>query len=117
MAVTWTVTNLVKDVGARRYHSGTATATPTSTYSSGGDNITAAQLGLGRIDEFRVTGTPQNATPLQFQARAVVAAGGATVAIRLFGTNAAPGAAVADPQVTAATNVDNYVFTFESAGV
>lgn len=116
MAVTWAITNLKRNVeGAKRAHRGTATATPTATYSTGGDSITAAALGLHTIEAFNPSAT-QNATPLAFQPRAVVAANGQSVAIRLFGTNAAPGAAVPDPQVTAATNVDNYAFDFEAIG-
>src|SRR5262245_14640056 len=98
MAVTYAITNLVRDFTmARRFNSGTATAT--GTYSAGGDSITAAALGLAVIDSFDV-GPAVEGTPLKFDVRPVIAANKQSVAIQLFGTNAGPGPAVPDPQVT-----------------
>lgn len=114
MAATYAVTNLVRDVsGSKRRNYGTATAT--GTYSTGGDSMSAAAFGLRVLDNV-ISSVLQEGTPLAFQPIAVIASDKQSVSIRLFGTNAVPGAAVADPQVTAGTTITGYAFTFEAVG-
>lgn len=113
MATTYAITALARDTtGSKRRHSGVATGT--GTYAAT-DNITAAALGLHTIEGFQAS-CANEATPLAFEVRPVVAANKQSVVIRLFGTNATPGAAVPDPQVTAGTATTGYFFDFEATG-
>lgn len=109
MAVTFAVTNLLRDVtGSKREHRGTITATGTNT--AGGDAVTPQQFGLTVLESLQLS--PQYNGTLAFQARYVPSTG----KIIFFGTNAAPGAAVADPEVTAGTTVSTYAAEFTAKG-
>jgi hypothetical protein len=109
MAVTFAVTGLKRDVGgSKRTHRGTITATGTVT--AGGDAITPAALGLHVIESLALT--PSDNGTLVFEAKYVASTG----KIKFFGTNATPGAAVADPEVTAGTSVSTYAMDFEAVG-
>jgi hypothetical protein len=109
MAVTFAVTNLTRDVTSKRLHRGTITATGTTT--AGGDAIAASALGLSVIDNLDLANPSYNGT-LAFQARYNRGTG----KIQFFGTNATPGAAVADPEITAGTSVSTYAVEFEAVG-
>lgn len=118
MAITFAVTQLVRNVpGALREHTGLITATGTNT--ADGDTLTAAALGLSNITDLTLT-TPavdSTASPAAaYQARFIPNAGGASGKITFWGTNAAPGAAVADPEVTAGTTLTGYSFRFRALG-
>lgn len=114
MAVVWAVSNLKRDsAGSVRLHTGTLTAT--GTYTTAGDDVLATTLGLHTIRSF-VNTEAENATPLVFALRPVVASDQSKVTIQAFGTNAAPGAAVADVQVTAGTTLTGYAFDFQAFG-
>lgn len=109
MAVTFAVTNLVKDVsGSKRLHRGTITATGTTT--AAGDAIAPTAVGLTSLESLQLS--PSYNGTLVFQARYVPSTG----KIIFFGTNAVPGAAVADPEVTAGTTVSTYACEFTAMG-
>lgn len=110
MAVTFAVTNLKRDItGSKRLHRGTLT--PTGTTTAAGDAISAATLGLHAIENLASV-TPASNGTLAFQVLYVPSTG----KIKFFGTNATPGAAVADPEVTAGTTVTSYAFDFIAYG-
>jgi hypothetical protein len=114
MAVTYALTNQKLSVmGNNRYISGTLTAT--GTYTTGGDAVTAATLGMHTISDFDIT-TAINSTPTQFVARPSYTPPTTSVLIQYYGTNAVPGAAVADPQLTSATSITGYAFQFTALG-
>jgi hypothetical protein len=109
MALTFAVTDLTRDVTAsKRVHRGTITATGTNT--AGGDAITPAALGLSLIESLKLT--PSDNGTLAFQAKWIKSTG----KIKFFGTNAVPGAAVGDPEVTAGTTLSTYALNFEAVG-
>lgn len=113
MAATYAVTNFTRDITAKRIHRGTLTATGTYT-GPGGDTVTAALFGLAVITDLRLEPFA-SATPLVFQAR-YSKTNDTSGVIKLFGTNAAPGAAVADPEVTGGTAVTGFTCAFEAIG-
>src|SRR5260221_13671417 len=102
MAVAIVASNIRKEnQGSNRVHTGTLTSGSGDTYLTSGFTVTAAQLGLHSIRSLQITAW-QNATPLVFQGRVVIADtknGSSSATVFLYGTNATPGAAVADPQV------------------
>jgi len=109
MAITFAVTNLNRNVeGAKRVHRGTITATGTNT--AGGDAVTPALFGLSVLEGLNLT--PSDNGTLSFEAKWVKSTG----KIKFFGTNATPGAAVADPEVTAGTSLSTYALEFEAVG-
>ncbi len=115
MAVTFAVTNLRRslDGGAYRSHRGTITATGTT--SDDGDTAAASLFGLSLLDDLQLTSPFVDSTSnpeLSYQGRFNRASG----KIVLFGTNAVPGAAVADPQITDGTTVTGYSAEFVAIG-
>lgn len=109
MAVTFAVTNLTRNVeGAKRVHRGTITATGTNT--AGGDAAAATVFALTSLESLDL-GPFYNGT-LVFQTKYIPSTG----KIIFLGTNAAPGAAVADPEVTAGTSVSSYAAEFTAVG-
>ena len=89
-------------------HRGTLTATGTVT--AAGDAIAPSALGLPSIENLDLT--PADNGTLVFEAKWVRSSG----KIKFFATNATPGAAVADPEVTAGTSVSTYAMDFEAVG-
>lgn len=119
MALTFAVTELVRNVtGNVRAHYGTITATGTNT--ADGDSITAAALGLGRIFDLQPS-TPAvdsvSSPAAAFQVRFIPASTQLSGKLTFWGTNAAPGAAVADPEVTAGTTLTGNTFRFVAYGI
>ena len=114
MAVTGAVSGLTRAVaGSKRVHRGLITATGTTT--DDGDAITAAALGLTVIEDLVITSPFVDSTSnpvLAYQARYNPASG----KIVFFATNATPGAAVADPQITDGSTVTNYSARFQATG-
>lgn len=113
MAATFAITDLTRSVhGNQRYHTGTITATGTT--SDDGDAITPAALGLTVIVDLVLEPFVDNtANPeLAFAARWNKASG----KIVFYATNAIPGAAVADPQITDGTTVTGYSARFRALG-
>lgn len=109
MAITFAVTQLVRDVTAsKRVHRGKITATGTNT--AGGDAAAASLFGLSVLDQLNLT--PADNGTLQFSPKWVKSTG----KIKFFGTNAVPGAAVGDPEVTAGTTLSTYEMEFEAVG-
>lgn len=109
MALTFAVTQFTRDVTAsRRVHRGKLTATGTNT--AGGDAVTPALFGLSVVDQLKLTAS-DNGT-LVFQPKWIKSTG----KIKFFGTNAVPGAAVGDPEVTAGTTLSTYEMEFEAVG-
>src|SRR5687767_12553041 len=109
MALTFAVTNLKRSVaGDKRVHYGTITATGTNT--AGGDAVTPAALGLSVVDSLELT--PSDNGTLVFEAKYIKSSG----KIKFFGTNATPGAAVGDPEVTAGTTLSTYAMDFVATG-
>lgn len=90
-----------------------ADVSPSSSYAAGGDTLTAAQLGLStELDSVDVLGGRIWNGTLSFAAfydhtnNKLVA----------HGTNATPGAAVGDPDVTATTNLSGYTGRVRAVG-
>lgn len=114
MAVTWAVSGLERTVdGNVRVHRGLLTATGTT--SDDGDAIAASALALSVLSDLVITSPFVDSTSnpeLAYQARYNPASG----KIVFFGTNAIPGAAVADPQITDGTTVTNYSARFVAYG-
>lgn len=109
MAITFAVTNLKRSVaGDKRVHFGTLTATGTN--SAGGDAVTPASMGLSVIDSLELS--PSDNGTLVFEAKYIKSSG----KIKFFATNATPGAAVADPEVTAGTSLSTYAMDFVASG-
>lgn len=109
MAITFAVTALLRDVTAsKRRHTGVITATGTNT--AGGDAVTPALFGLSVIDNLKLT--PADNGTLVFTPKWIKSTG----KVKFFATNAAPGAAVADPEVTAGTSLSTYAMDFEATG-
>lgn len=118
MALTFAVTELTRNViGAQREHSGLITATGTNT--ADGDSITAAALGLHLVYDLQPSTPAVDSTSspaAAFQVRFIPAADQLSGKLTFWGTNAVPGAAVADIEVTAGTTLTNYSFRFRAQG-
>lgn len=98
-------------VGNKRLH--TALVTIAGTTTDNGDSITAAALGLHTVENLVMTSPAvDNVTTVAtaYAGRFIPVAGNLTGRLVFFGTNAAPGAAVADPEITAGTSLANYSF-------
>lgn len=118
MALTFAVTGLTRNViGAEREHRGLITATGTNTPD--GDSITAAALGLELLYDLQPSTPAVDSTSspaAAYQVRFIPAADQLSGKLTFWGTNAAPGAAVADPEVTAGTTLTGYSFRFRALG-
>lgn len=118
MALTFAVTGLVRNVsGNQRQHSGLVTVTGTNT--ANGDAITAAQLGMELLYDLQPSTPAVDSTSnpaAAYQVRFIPAANQLSGLVTFWGTDATPGAAVADPEVTAGTTLTNYTFRFVAYG-
>jgi hypothetical protein len=118
MALTFAVTELVRNVvGNQRQHSGLITATGTNT--ANGDAVTAAQLGLGLVYDLQPSTPAVDSTTdpaAAFQVRFIPATTQLSGLVTFWGTDATPGAAVADIEVTAGTTLTGYSFRFVAYG-
>lgn len=56
MAVTWAATNVAEGVASNGKRTKTCVLTPTGTYTTGGDPLPIAALGLRRVDRVLQTG-------------------------------------------------------------
>lgn len=72
-------------------------------YVAGGKTITPSAVGLHKIEEVEFLSMPTNGT-LQYAA----AFDYTNTKLKVFGTNATPGAAVGDPELTAGTDLNTY---------
>jgi hypothetical protein len=118
MALTFALSGLRRNVaGDTREHVGLLTLTGTNT--ADGDTITAASLGLELIYDLQPSTPAVDSTSspaLGYQVRFIPAANQLSGKVTFWGTNAVPGAAVADPEVTAGTTLTNYSFRFRAIG-
>lgn len=80
-------------------------------YIAGGKTITPAAVGLHKIEEAVVVVPPTNGT-LQYAA----SFDHANNKLKVWGTNATPGAAVGDPELTAGTDLNTYTARIRFAG-
>lgn len=113
MAITFAITDLLRDVGgSKRRHAGTITCTGTTT--DDGDTIAASALGLSVIDDLQCmpfldsTSNPENAFIGTFNKNS-----GKIVFHTAHGT---PGGAVPLLQVTDGTSLTGYFARFEAIG-
>jgi hypothetical protein len=117
MAITYAVSDLSRNVvGSQRLHSALLTITGTNT--ADGDAITAAAMGLELffdVDTDEAADSTTSPTAV-FQTKAIVATNKLSALITFWGTNAAPGAAVADPEVTAGTTLTGSSFRIRAWG-
>lgn len=118
MAVTFTVTNLRKGIaGDRRFHTGTITASGTTT--DNGDAITAALFGLHTLASLNFhpivdsTSNPENAAAAVYIPTAPGPGGSLAGVVVFFG-----GAAAGSPQaaLTDGATVTSYSAQFEAFG-
>jgi hypothetical protein len=86
--------------------------TMSSSYATGGDTALPALFGLDL--ELNIVELPNDVTNGTLSFRAVW--DNVNNKIKLFGNNATPGAAVADPEVTNATNVAAYTGIVRAVG-
>lgn len=73
------------------------------TYTAAGDSLTASAFGLKNIDTFEPQGLLNNGT-LAFQCGYDYT----NKKLKVYGTNATPGPAVGDPDLTAGTSLTGY---------
>lgn len=118
MPVTLVVSNVRKgNQGDSRVNTGSLTSGAADTYLTGGFSVTAVSLGLHSIKALQLS--PFYNGTLVFQPKVSIADpknGSLSATVRLFATNAAPGPAVPDPEVTNATALVSYSSDFEAIG-
>lgn len=89
------------------------TFTMSSSYAAGGDTFTPQQFGMNSLQHIEIAGGQAiTATPTAFD----VVPNIALTKMIALGTNATPGAAVAEVEVTAATNLSGFTAAFMAWG-
>lgn len=81
-------------------------------YTTGGESLTAANVGLRKIITVNALGPAQSSTPTSFQ----VGYDYTNSKLIAYGQNATPGAAVAQIQVTSNTNLSTFTVRLEIKG-
>lgn len=108
MAVTYAVTNLIRESTSKRRHRGTLTAT--GTYTATGDAVAPSLFNLSVLEELILS--PATDGTSVFVGRYIPSTG----KIKLFTASGTPGAAVPLVEVTAGTSVSTYAFEYEAVG-
>lgn len=91
-------------VSNKRFRVRDIQVTSGANYVAGGESVTPSQVNLRKIEAAIPLGPSVNSTPLAFTTQY----NHATNKLVAYGTNATPGAAVGDPQVTAGTDLSGY---------
>lgn len=102
-------------VSNRRYRIYDVQLTSGANYTAGGETITAISVGLRRIIAASAIGPAMSSTPTAFNV-GITYTSATAVKIVALGTNAAPGAAVADIDVTASTNLSTFTARIKFEG-
>ena len=112
MAVTWTVSDLVKGVsGARRHATGTITASGTT--SDDGDALAPSAIGLSYIEELVLQPSADSASNPE---NSFVPRWEKSTGKIAFYSQASAGATTPLAQITDGTTVTNYVIRFSAFG-
>lgn len=102
-------------VSNRRYRVVDIQLTTGANYTAGGETVSARSVGLNRIIGAQPLGPAMSSTPTAFQV-GITYTSATAVKLVALGTNAAPGAAVADVDVTASTNLSTFTVRIKFEG-
>lgn len=102
-------------VSNRRYRIYDVQLTSGANYTAGGETVNATSVGLRRIIAAHPVGPAMSSTPTAFQV-GITYTSSTAIKVVALGTNAVPGAAVADIDVTASTNLSTFTVRIKFEG-